>query len=75
MSVTNSSDTIGNRTRDLPAYGAALQPTYPYIISALFKFNKSHHKLVNETVASDAHQIRILNLVLLLSILASNQIH
>ena len=29
MSMTNSSDTIGNRTRDLPACSALPQPTAP----------------------------------------------
>ena len=29
MSMKISSDTIGNRTRDLPAYSAVLQPTEP----------------------------------------------
>jgi hypothetical protein len=27
MSMKNSSDTIGNRTRDIPAFSAMLQPT------------------------------------------------
>ena len=29
MSMKNSSDTFGNRTRDLPACGAVPQPTAP----------------------------------------------
>ena len=29
MSIKNSSDTIGNRTRDHPAYSSMLQPTAP----------------------------------------------
>ena len=29
MSMENSDDTIGNRTRDLPARGAVPQPTAP----------------------------------------------
>jgi hypothetical protein len=29
MSMENSNDTIGNRTRDLPACSAVLQPTAP----------------------------------------------
>jgi len=29
MSMKNSNDTIGNRTRELPAYSAVPQPTAP----------------------------------------------
>jgi hypothetical protein len=73
--MKNSNDTIGNRSRDFPVFRVVPQPLsyrVPHIISALYKFNKNHDKLAKETVASDVHQIFILNLVLLLRILSSH---
>jgi hypothetical protein len=43
MSMKNSNDTIGNRTRDLPACAAVLQqiapPVAPYSFEGKFKFH------------------------------------
>jgi hypothetical protein len=35
MSMKNSSDTIGNQTRDLPAYSAVPQPTAPLVVAVV----------------------------------------
>jgi hypothetical protein len=70
MSMKNSSYTIGNRIHDLPSCNAVPQPTAPSLtppLTMLCLNLTSHHKLAKETVASDEHQIRILNLVLLYS--------
>jgi len=38
MSLKSSSDTVGNRTRDLPACSAAPQPTAPPGVQIKFSF-------------------------------------
>jgi hypothetical protein len=54
MSMKNSSDTIGNRTRDLPACSAVLQPTTcvftcPNTIFHVSSFKANTHKYIQLT--------------------------
>jgi hypothetical protein len=43
MSMKNSNDTIGNRTRDVPACSAVLQPTAPPLFKALINLNNKQN--------------------------------
>jgi hypothetical protein len=51
MSMKKSNDTIGNRTRDLPAYSAMPQPTVPPLAPPcrLFAMNSKYMKLKTVT--------------------------
>jgi hypothetical protein len=56
MSMKNSNDNIGNRTRDFPTCSAVPQPTAPPCTPVLSsRFNKSQKKAHLETSASNNH--------------------
>jgi hypothetical protein len=54
MSVKNSSDTIGNRTRDVPVCSAVPQPTAPprapFCHSVVMKIYKPKIKIIGEVL-------------------------